>query len=67
MNKLQTLNQTIGYAIGKRVSTRAGLKQRVSRLLEHLSVLPKDTQQRGDKYGPPNTRNNKSYPVRARG
>jgi RNase P protein component len=43
MSTLQKLNQRIGYTIGKKVSTRAGLKHEVSRLFKHLSVLLKST------------------------
>lgn len=66
MSTFQKLNQAIGYAIGKNVSTRAGLKHKVSRFFKHLSVSPKGTQNVGDSYGPPNSRNNQSYPIRAR-
>jgi hypothetical protein len=66
MTRPQKINQSIGYYVGKKVSPRAGLKHKVSRLFNHLSVSPKGTQQRGDSYGPPNARNNKSHPIRAR-
>lgn len=66
MKTLQRINQTIGHTIGKKVSPRAGLKHKVSRLFKQFSVLPKSTQQQGDKYGSPNSRNDKSYPIRAR-
>jgi hypothetical protein len=63
MKTLQKFNQTIGYTIGKKVSPQAGLKHKVSRLFKHLSMLLKDTQPLGGSYGPPESRNDKSYPV----
>jgi hypothetical protein len=66
MTAFKKVNQSIGHYIGKKVSPRARLKQQVSSLFKHLSVLPKSTQHLGDSYGPPDSRNDKGYSVRAR-